>query len=171
MPSLCPEPVYDPDTRLISLSTAELLLVGTLRLCARRSPETRGTDDDWSRGLVAAGLGDHGVPAFRSFLRIFATAALRPFEVRGQCCRVLGKDEARLLQVVSLLQRRETGAARQVLGDWLPPTAARLAVAPGREFATALLAAGLVIPVRHAEAAGILRAVNFHADRGLVLVQ
>jgi hypothetical protein len=84
---------------------------------------------------------------------------------------VLGADEARLLQLISLLQRHRRADALAILSGWVPAAAARIAIAPAHDFAATLTQARLRLPWRHAEAAEVARAVPFHADRGLLLMQ
>jgi hypothetical protein len=84
----------------------------------------------------------------------------------------LGEDEAWLLQLGCVLQRRHFSEAAAILGNWLPPAALRIAVAPAERFAVGLAASGLHLPCRHAEAATVrLLAPEAHAARGLTLVQ
>lgn len=171
MRSVCPKPVYAADTPLATLVTTELLLVGTLRLYAIPSPARHKDDVVWTRGLIAAGIAATAVPAFHGLFAIAASAGSRPLEVGHPRCRRLAQDEARLLQLTSLLQQRRAEMAMAILAEWLPPAAARLALAPARQLAAALTMGGLTVPLRHEEAADIVRAVGTYADRGLVLVQ
>lgn len=170
MPPACPIPVYAADTRLAGLTTAELLLVGTLRQFALPSPARCRDDAGWSGGLVAAGIGVRAVHAFHRFFAVVAAAALRPLAVHRPNCAILGEDEARLLQLVSLLQRQRRAGAGAILADWMPATAVRMAMAPACVLAAGLAEAHLVVPLRHAEAAAIAQAAP-HGDRGLLLVQ
>ena len=94
-------------------------------------------------------------------------SAKRPLDVRCPCCAQLGKDEAWLLQLASLLQRERLEGAAAILGEWLPPATLPMALLPAKCFADALSAGRLRIPLRHARAA----VQADYADRGLALVQ
>jgi hypothetical protein len=80
----------------------------------------------------AAGIEDEGAPAFDILFRIVLQSAKRPLDVRCPCCAHLGKDEAWLLQLASLLQRERLEEAAAVLGEWLPPSALRMALLPAK---------------------------------------
>src|SRR6185312_2041936 len=167
-----PRPVYAPDTPLSELRAAELLVVSSLRLWIL--PYTAPTErhPDWRVGFRRAGLSDAGVDGFDALFRIVASAALRSLDVRCPRCARLGEDEAWLLQLGCVLQRRHFSEAAAILGNWLPPAALRIAVAPAERFAVGLAASGLHLPCRHAEAATVrLLAPEAHAARGLTLVQ
>ena len=169
LPSGRPRPVYAVDAPLAELATAELFVVSALRLWALPHRDPGGSHPDWRGGFFAAGIDDEGMTAFDVLLRIAATAAKRPLDVRCLRCPRLGEDEAWLLQLVSLLQRRRRGEAAAILGEWLPPAAQRMALMPAEGFADALGAVGLGIVLRHPEAAGGTAAAG--ADRGLALLQ
>jgi hypothetical protein len=165
-----PPPVYPADMPLAELRTAELLLATTLRLFARtrRRPDESGPD--WRSGLLAAGLPLWTAGAFDGLLGMVAAACKRPLEVRCPRCGTLSRDEARLLQIVSLFQHHRPELAQAALGDWLPPGAQRLAAGPAQALARAMRHGGLVIPWRHAQAAH-LGSIHAGAGRGLALVQ
>jgi hypothetical protein len=159
--------VYADDAPLAELGTAELLVVASLRLWALPFKYPRESHPDWRAGFCAAGIEDEGAPAFDILFRIVLQSAKRPLDVRCPCCAQLGKDEAWLLQLASLLQRERLEEAAGVLAEWLPPAALRMAMLPAKSFADALSAGRLRIPLRHASAA----ARASYADRGLALVQ
>jgi hypothetical protein len=81
---------------------------------------------------------------------------------------MLGADEARLLQLFSLLQREMNDPAVAILADWLPPSAVRLAARVGGALAVALRDGALIVPLRHREAAVCHRWAD--AAPGVVLV-
>jgi hypothetical protein len=167
-----PTPVYAVNEPLADLRTAELFVVSSLRLWVLPHRDPTGIHPDWRGGFVAADIDDFGAPAFDQLFQIVAAAARRSLDVRCQRCARLGGDEGFLLQLLSLLQRERTEAAAAILGDWLPPAAARLALLPAKGFAAALMEGGLSIPVRHAEAASAdYLGAAAYADRGLALVQ
>jgi hypothetical protein len=163
--------VYAEDTTLFDLCTAELFVVTVLRLWM-----SGGDDPDhpayWRRAFGVAGIAPGGAPAFGSLMRAVAGAALQPLDVRQRTCRGLGRDEGLLLRLISLLQSDCVDEASKLLAAWLPPAAARLVSRPAECLATALAGAGLMVPLRHAEAARVHRsAACAHATPGLALVQ
>jgi hypothetical protein len=169
-----PLPVYAEDTMVRDLGTAEMFTVTLLRLWVAQRSGATGNDPslDWRNAFVAARIAEHGVPAFGCFMDIIASAALRTLHTRPLRCSMLGADEARLLQLISLLQRDRLVPAVEILADFLPPAAVRLARQVGKVLADILLSANLSIPLRHAEAAAYLSfAPNAHATPGLALVQ
>jgi hypothetical protein len=150
--------VYAKDTTLFDLCTAELFVVTVLRLWMS------GDDDPvrpeyWPRAFRAAGITPGGAPAFGSLMRVVAGAARQLLDVRPRTCRGLGRDEARLLRLISLLQSDRRGEASRLLAAWLPPAAAKLASRPAECLAAALAGAGLMVPLRHAEAVTIHRLI------------
>jgi hypothetical protein len=147
-----------------------LLLTATLRLFALPWRAPGESHPDWRGGFLAAGVPDWGVSAFDGLFGIVVAAPRRPLDVRCLHCRVLGRDEGRLLQIVSLFQHRRPGAAAAVLGDWLPPAAQRLAAVPAEGLARALGEAGLLLPWRHLAAVGPMDH-QARANPGLSLVQ
>jgi hypothetical protein len=161
-------PVYAADTPMLELRTAELLVVASLRLWAAPYRDPDGTHADWRDGLAAAGVVEHAAPAFDALLQAIVASTRRSLDVRCKHCPHLGADEAWLLQLVSLLQRHRVTPAMAILADWLPATAARIALAPAQRFAMALGAGALIVPLRHVEAA---TAPAAGLDRGYALVQ
>lgn len=160
-------PVYAAGTALVDLGTAELFVVTVLRLWADPAPPA-----DWPGGFRAAGAAAEGAPAFGLLMWIVGGAARRPLDVRERHCPELGRDEGMLLRLISLLQRDRAAEAAAVLAEWLPPAAVRLAAREAQTLSAALADAGLVVPLRHAEAAAAFRlAACAHATPGLVLLQ
>ncbi len=163
--------VYGEDTTLFDLCTAELFIVTVLRLWMNGADDP-SRPDHWQRAFRAAGIAPRGAPAFGLLVRVVAGTARHGLDVRPRRCRGLGRDEGILLRVVSLLQRNRHTEAAARLDAWLPPAAARLAVGPAARLAAALADAGLVVPLRHAEAAALHRlAACAHATPGLALLQ
>jgi hypothetical protein len=168
--------VYAEDTTLFDLCTAELFVVTVLRLWAAggadSAPPEYCQSEYWLGAFRAAGIAHGAVPAFGSLLRVVAGAARLPLDVRPRPCRWLGRDEGRLLRLISLLQRDRRVEASAVLADLLPPAAVRLAARAAGVLAAALAEAGLLVPLRHAEAAALHRlAACAHATPGLALLQ
>ncbi len=142
-----PPPSYPDDTPLAGLGTAELLLVTSLRLYAASRVGEVG-DRDWRGGLENCGTGCCAVTAFDALFGIVAAAARRPLDVRCRHCTGLSGDEGRFLQFVGLLQHGRVFDARDLLCDWLPPAAMRLAILPAKGLATSLARARLLVPLR-----------------------
>jgi hypothetical protein len=165
-----PPPVYAAKTPLSELQTAELFVVVSLRLWVAALRDPTSVDRGWRSGFDAAGLDAVGRDAFDALFRTVAATALRSLDVRCPRCAELGADEGRLLQLLSLIQRGRSGEAAAILADWMPASARRLALVSAQDFAASLLEGGLLIPLRHAEAAGAARS-GAYADRGLALVQ
>ena len=162
-----PAPVYAETTPLSDLRAPELLVVVSTRLYVLPRVAS-GLRAYWRSGLRAGGVSEAGVGAFHAFFTIVGHGQTRPLDIHCACRRVLGADEARLLQLISLFQNDRPQAAEAILGDWLAPAARRLATTPAGAMATALKTAGLTIPWRHAEAATVRRLDR--TDSGLALL-
>jgi hypothetical protein len=106
------------------------LLVTSLRLWAAAWQDPEAGDPDWRGGFTAVGIDFCAVPAFDSLFEIVASSPLRPLDVRCPHCMQVGRDEARFLQLLSLLQRDRVEEAVAILAEWLPPAALRLALLP-----------------------------------------
>jgi len=146
-PAYLPLPSYPEGTTLAGLGTAELLLTATLRLYAASCfGEMDGSD--WRGGLARSGAGCCAVPAFGALFEIVAAAARRPLALHCRHCTALGHDEGRFLQIVGLLQHGRMFDARDLLCDWLPPAAMRLAILPAKGLAASLARARLLVPLR-----------------------
>lgn len=167
----CPPPAYAEETGLAGLSTAELLPVVTLRLFAMPWREPDQVSPDWRGGLLAAGLESKGVAAFDRLFQVVVAAHLRPLDVRCPRCANMGADEARLLQLLSFLQRWRVGEAEAILKEWVPPAVVRIALPAAQTLAEAMADCGLRVPLRHAEAAFRDQFARVTADRGVALVQ
>jgi len=163
--------VYADDTSLFDLGTVELFVVTVLRLWVAGYGDA-ARPAEWPSAFRAAGVEPGGAPAFGSLMRIIAGAARRGLDMRATSCRGLGRDEGKMLHLVSLLQRDRRVEAAAILGDWLPPAAVRLAARHAGAFAAGLAQAGLVVPLRHAQAAAVSRLTAYgHAAPGLALLQ
>ena len=146
---LCrPQPAYPQDTPISELRTAELFVLAAMRLWAAPHRDPGKAHPDWRGSFTAAGIDETGMPGFDSLMRILATAALSPLDVRCARCAKLGEDEAWMLQLVSLLQRDQMVEAAAILEHWLPRAGARVAFAYAVEFAAAMAGAGLLVPHR-----------------------
>jgi hypothetical protein len=126
----------------------------------------------WEGAFRAARITETGAPAFDLLMRIVAHAARRSLDVRVSRCRRLGHDEGLLLRLVSLLQRDRLVEASAILDLWLPRAAVQVAALAAAGFAAALAEAGLIMPLRHAEAVEWSRLAAYaHATPGLALLQ
>jgi hypothetical protein len=162
-------PAYAANLPLTALHTSELLVLVSLRLWVAPHRSPSGSHPHWCGGFAAAGMDRHDIAAFDRVLRILVTTAQRRLDIRYRRCRYLGADEARLLQLVNLLQEGQRQEAMMLLSGWIPPAALRLALPPAQRFATALTEGGLPLPPRLA-AADRQNCNPMHRDRGLALV-
>jgi len=150
MPMQFIEPSYPENTDVAELRTAELFGMAALRLWAAPYREPGFEHADWREGFAAAGLGCGALSGFDTLMLIVSTAALRPLDVRCLRCTKLGQDEGLFLQLLATLQQHRADLAAAVLGQWLPPAAARAALEPAQGLADALAAGGLMLPRRRA---------------------
>jgi hypothetical protein len=167
---ILPRPLYAPNTPLTALRTAELLLVAALRLWAAPYRTGGEVEGDWRDGFVAGGVDARGIDAFEAIVRLVAAGPRRRLDVRCRRCAALGGDEASLLRLVGALQRDRVAAAAGILGQWLPPAAARAALPAARSLAVSFALAGLRVPPRHGEAALPVASSPASADRGMALL-
>ena len=171
MTVMSPRPTYPANMPVDALRVAELVLVTTLRLFVAVEWQRPGPAPDWRGGLQAAGIAPAGADSFLALCRFLAVAARRPLDLRCPHCATLGRDEILLLRLISLLQHGRHADAQAILQDWLPPTGARMAMLPAQGLATAFRKAGLVVLLRHPEAATQPHGMPRFPDRGLALVQ
>ena len=169
--SLLP-PAYALDAPLSELRTAEILIVATVRLWALRHMEPEAGHPDWRGGLAVAGADADAIASFGGLLAIIAAVPRRPLDVRCTCCQTLGADEGRFLQAIGFLQRDLRQSAGEIMADWLPPAALRIAMAAAHALAAALARCDLILPAR-CPTADRLRAAAAPAcaDPGLARVQ
>jgi len=134
-----------PD-RICQLRTAELLLLaaGRLWVAAYLDPARQGPD--WRDGFAAAGIDPEAADRFDALFGMLAAGATREIGFHCPTCTCLGRDEALLLRAFGHLQHGRAGEAERLLGAFLAPAAARLAVGPAGDVAAAMLAAGLRLP-------------------------
>jgi len=146
---------------LADLQAAEREVVTALRLWVeaftRQNDPLHAARDHFARCFNSGGEGalwgdrrpggDAGL-SLHAVLRNTTLAATRPVDVRCPTCPGLSADEARLLSTTAWLQRDVTPAAEAALGDWLPPAALRLSLAPARGLAQALLVMERRLPLR-----------------------
>ena len=165
-----PRPVYRSDTPLAELGTAELFVIALVRLWAVAHSEPRRPATDWRSGFDAVGVASESSESFDYLLQILAMATRRTLDVRHPHCATLGRDEAWLLRIVSLLQHRGGAEVELILSYWLPPAPVRVASLHAQRFADALGAAELVVPLRHCDAAVPRTIPPNYRDPGLLLL-
>jgi hypothetical protein len=90
---------------------------------------------------------------FHTLMMYAAAGARRPLDIRRHYDPILGVDEARILDLVGLLQRGCGTQAELALGEWLTFAAARTGLPSAVGFAAAMAEQGLKIPQRPDEAA------------------
>lgn len=139
-------PPYCDHMPLARLRTAELLLVTTVRLFAHSA--RYGLSQHWWKGLMAADIPDDGILGLADLFGIIALSPRRKLAVAGMSYRLLCPDEGRFLQLVALLQRKDTGGAEDVLLNWVLPMAVRLSISHAQMLADGLADQGLLLPRR-----------------------
>lgn len=132
--------------RFQDLRTAEALVVSVLRLWAEPLREPDRQHPHWQDGMTAAGLSNDAAVAFDTLMRIVLAATTRPLDLHRPPCPALGTDEARLLDMLRLVQQDRHGEAGLLMNDWLPLAGVRMAMAPLCVLASALTRAGLQMP-------------------------
>ncbi len=141
-----PMPSYADHMPLSELRTAELLLVTTLRLFAQSARQEMS--QHWWEGLVAADIPDDGIQGLANLFGIIAVSPRRKLAVACMHYRFLCPDEGRFLQLMALLQHKDTEGAEDVLLNWVPPASARLSIPQAQALADGLAEQGLLLPRR-----------------------
>ena len=137
---------YRTDAPVADLTPGELFPLSALRLWAAPHRDPGGIHPDWREAFSLADLNQEAVADFDGFMRIVLGTATRPLDVRCARCRHLGSDEATFLLVIGSLQRMRPLRATTLLGQWMPPTAVRIALRHAGAFARATADAELWIP-------------------------
>jgi hypothetical protein len=143
---------YPQNTLLTQLCTAEMFTVVSLRLWFEARCD-RDTDERWRCGFVLAGLDEDAMATFHALMMYAAVGARRPLDIGRRYDPVLGADEARILDVIGLLQRGCATQAEFALRGWLTFAAARNGLPFAADLAAVLAEQGLKIPQRPDEAA------------------
>lgn len=156
MSHIRPAAAYQVDMPFCELRTAELFLTQAFRLYASVRIDPERDWPDWRGGFVIAGIAADGVPAFERLFEIVTAVPRRPLNVRCIHSHFLSDDEGLLLQMVGLLQRRRTEAAAELLGDWIPEAAVRLAIPALQSLSFAMANVGLSVPPRYWESSSHL---------------
>jgi len=159
--SHCPPSSGEPGPHhTADLSAAEAFVVTVLRLWAAPYRQPDQPHPDWRLGFAAAGAED-GCASFDALFLSVVARATRPLDVRCPRCPHLGEDELAFLRMVQLLQDHRWSRAETMLADWLPAEATSPALAQATLFATAIAAAGLVLPHRADERAREAEVIPF----------
>lgn len=132
--------MYTSDISLKKLNTAELFVVSSLRLWMLPHYDRTRDYPDWRVGFLRANIDTDGEIGFHTFCEMLAGGALEPLRVQALHCPCLGDHEAWPLRIVSLVQQDLVTAAQNILAQRCAPSAARLAIAPAKDFARALRA-------------------------------
>jgi hypothetical protein len=138
----------DHGVPLSALTTGEALLTMALRLWLESHSAQIHDPDEWSNGLAIAGLRQTEIDAFDTLASAAIGGARGRFHLHQPWCPGLGRDEARLLQALALLQHGRRASAEMALTGWLTRAAIRLVLDAGMSVARRLGARGLPLPVR-----------------------
>jgi hypothetical protein len=136
------------ETLLHRHNGAELVVLAALRAWLRPQCGSTQTALDWREALLGAGMGVEAMECFDTLVRSLLHVSPRPLDMRCRCCPALGKDEARVLQTIALLQRGCFEAAVMQMGEWLEVPALSGVTKTMWRFAEVLGDAGLVVQVR-----------------------
>lgn len=138
---------YPEELAVLDLDTAETFVLATTRLWAAPHRDPWHPHPDWRGGFRAAGVDSDGAHAFDTLFWIVVAGGHRVLDVRCPRCPRLGADEAWMLQLTGYAQMGRSDLTELALGHWLPATAARAAVVHATIFGSALVAAGLMVPL------------------------
>jgi len=128
-----------------TLSLSEQFLVWSVRAWVDGYKAGTGRAGLLREGFALAGAAD-GWLLIEELMTIIASTAKRPLDVRCLACRTLGEDEVPLLAAIAGLQQEDEAPAVVMVGNWLPPSAARVALALLTRLASALHQAGMRLP-------------------------
>jgi len=150
----------EPGVEIDGLAFSEQFLVWSIRAWVDGYKAGTGRAGLLREGFALAGAAD-GWLLVEELMTIVATSARRPLDVRCLACKTLGDDEAPLLSAIAGLQREVDAPAIATCEDWLPPSAARVALKLLGRLARELGRAGMCLP------APVQARIS---DRGLALV-
>ena len=137
----------DPLEQLLcELGPAELFVVSSLRLWMENHSGGPDAGLNWRQGFKVVGIAPEGAEAFDTLCHIMVTAAGKRADIRALFCARLGRDEARALRLLGLLQQERFEIAQTLLQHWCPPAAVRLVLVPAQVFAAALGRCRLSLP-------------------------
>lgn len=152
----------EPGVEIETLSFSEQFLIWSIRAWVDGFKSGTGRAGLLREGFALAGASD-GWLMVEELMSIIASSAKRPLDVRCLACKTLGDDEAPLLSAIAGLQHDQEGPATATFEEWLPPSAARIALKLLGRLAGELGRAGLRLPVQ-------IQVAKMIPDRGLALV-
>lgn len=133
---------------LSALATGEAMMIMALRLWLESHSAQIHDPEEWSNGLATAGMRQSEIDAFDTLASAAIGGARGLFHLHRPWCPGLGRDEARLLHALALLQHNHRASAEMVLNGWLTRAAIRLVLDAGMTVARRLSAMALHLPVR-----------------------
>lgn len=156
--------------RIADLGTAGAVLVQLVRLWLAASCNGNESAAGWREGCRAAGMGPAKQASFEALMRVMVAAVPSNLRVATPRCPYVAADEALLVRVVALIQRRRHAEAENALAQRMPPAAARLALPDAVGVAVALGKRGLRLAF-DGSSVGAVPALAALPDRGLLLLQ
>jgi hypothetical protein len=141
-----------PTETLQELDLGERLFIWGFRSMAeyrrRGRPTIREMQEVYSHFRV-----DAAFPLFDELIQAFAWAAHTPIEVHMPGCPCVSAGEAHLLRAAAAAQGKNLDAASQGFTRWIPACATGCVLEPVCAIGRTFEAAGLILPVRHANVA------------------
>lgn len=164
-------PLPHPKSQLMigELTTAESLLVVSFRLWALPYAQPQETHPDWRAGFLAAGMVDAARTIFDPLVATIFTASRHLIGVHRAQCRGVSSEESRFLRCMAHFQHENIDDASGILASWLHPGGARVAASLAPRLASAMEAAGLMLPMRESGEA-ILQRIPAGTGRGIALL-
>lgn len=164
-----PLPHQQAQLMIGQLTTPESLLVISFRLWALPYAQPQQTHADWRAGFHAAGMADAARSIFDPLLATIFTASRHLISVHRAQCRGVSSEEARFLRCMAYFQHDNIDEASEILATWLHPGGARVAASLAPRLASAMEAAGLLLPMREAGMA-TMRRIPAGTGRGIALL-
>jgi hypothetical protein len=151
------------------LTTPESLLVISFRLWALPYAQPQQTHPDWRAGFQAAGMHDAARAIVDPLLATVFTASRHLINVHRMQCRGVSPEELRFLRCITHYQHENLDDAMEILAAWLHPGGVRVAASLAPRLASAMDAAGLMLPQRETGAA-MMRRIPTGAGGGVALL-
>jgi hypothetical protein len=151
------------------LTTPENLLVVSFRLWALPYAQPQHHHPDWRAGFQAAGMDDAASAIFDPLLTTVFTASRHLINVHRMRCRGVSPEEVLFLRCITHFQHENHDEAMEILAAWLHPGGARVAASLAPRLASALEAAGLMLPLP-ATGTVTVRRIPAGAGKGLSLL-
>jgi hypothetical protein len=139
--------------RVANLCEAERLLLLATRLSVLRRRRGLGPCPGIRSAFAQFGAGDAAL-SLEALLLALGRYAYRTIEIGCPACIDVTDDEARLLQIVALMQDSRDAAAQRVLETMLGAKAASFAIEFTRGLAGILAEADLLVPLRSTRIGG-----------------